>query len=332
MSNLQQRLTALRARGITMEALAPHTPFASSTLRNLLCGSNPETDAMRRGLLPVIERFERGEISAYSPPPGSITVDDMRTVRPARVHKQGKHYDIAITRKIAVALSYCYEQATLGCITADYGAGKSHAIDAWRRAHREVESAVIEFVEVTTGNRCAFIHELAEILGVRVASGGTVAANRVYRAIVDHLRAHPLLLIFDQCEGARVGVLQVVRQLWDATEGAGVGMCLFGAHRLNERLRVSRSQDLGALTSRLEPWDALPGVMRGEMEQILAHEGITDIDQAATDLLWAGVDGSTRLLMKAVRMIQVKHGGKPVRKNTVAAILGFLRGVRISND
>lgn len=328
MTGLQLRVIALRDRvaGFSLQALAAHTTLAGATLRNWMAGTNRESDTIRRELLPVLDRLERGEMVMSGPPPGAISVEDLDADRrPARVRRIGRDYDIEITRRIGKVLDYCYTEAALGVVTADYGSGKTHAVHAWRKAHPKAEAVVIEFSEFFAGNKCWFVHKLAGPLGVHLR-GGTTGSGRVFDAVVDRLNDQPALLIFDQCEAIRLPVAQVIRQVWDATRDEGTGVVLLGAHKLYEMLRASRAQDLGALTSRVCPWAILHGCTRGEMEQILRLEGVTDIDDAATELLWRMVNGSMRLLMHAVAMIQTKHKGKAIRENVVIEIAGFLCG------
>lgn len=328
--SLRDRLIALQ--DVSSELLAAHSGLAPSTVRNLKCGANTETDEMRRRLGPVLAGFERGEIPRVAAPEGALTVADVapRALRAPRVRKVGRDYETELSRRVGTVLDYCAEEAAIGLVAADYGHGKSHAVDAWRRKNSATDVCSLEFVAYNCANKSAFIHELAEVLGVEVRRGGTVAGGRVFRAVVDHLRDEPKLLIFDQAELVRVSVAQVIRQIWDATRDAGTGVALVGALRLVEKLRASRAEDMGALTSRICPWAILPGVGRGEIEQILRAEGIADVDAAAVELLARTVRGSMRVLMHAVRMIHAKHAGKPVREKTIAQIAGHLCGLRIN--
>lgn len=326
-TDLRKRVEALKERipGFNWEALRAHTSLGSSNIRNWWVGVNQETDAFRRELEPVVRRLERGEITLATVP--GIALDDVVDVpEPRRVKKQGRHYDITVTRRIHAVLDYCWTESALGVVTVEYGGGKTHAVRSWRAAHPKVNAVVLEFREFLTGNKCWFIQKLADVLDVRAGRGGTTGGGRLFDAVVDHLREKPTLLIFDQCEAIRVPVAQVIRQLWDATRDDGTGIVLLGAHRLYERLRASRAQDLGALTSRVCPWAVLAGVTRGEMEQILKHEGISNVAPKAMEMLWLMVNGSMRMLMHMVDLIQAKHKSGAVTEVVVAEMAAFLCG------
>jgi DNA transposition AAA+ family ATPase len=86
--------------------------------------------------------------------------------------------------------------------------------------------------------------------------------GRNMRAVCAALEESPRLIVFDQCETVKPRVMQVIRQIWDRTRHAGVGMALIAAPVLMERLTAARMRDLEALRSRVGAWAKLLGVSR----------------------------------------------------------------------
>lgn len=231
-------------------------------------------------------------------------------------------FPLTITAKIGKIIGFVYQQKSMGLLCADFGSGKTRAVEAWKLAHPKVEVCALEFEPFRTANRTAFISWFAENLGVH-CPGRT--GPHLFDAVVAHLRANPTLLIFDQCEAVGDSVLQVIRAIHDRTWRAGVGVLLLAQLVLWERLANSRGREVGALTSRLRPVVLLSGVMRAEMEEILRREKIA-IDQKAAEALWLGVQGSTRSLVNVIGMLQATRRGKPVTEDVVRNVLGYLHG------
>jgi len=337
--NLRSRIELLQKRpGFNLANLASHTNLAHSTLRNLMTatGGQRETPNVVRELTPVLDRLERGEIFLIGPAGNNAIAIQQEEPRPARVKKIGKHYSTDLYREVLSTLDYCWDNASLGCFAAPSQTGKSHGVRAWKQAHPKTDVTVIEFQEFSIGNKCDFMQRLGNaLLGPNSPRGGTISAGKTFDAVVDHLRAEPGLLIFDQCEAVRVSVFQVIRQLWDAVESAGTGMCLFGTPLLWSKLQRSKAQALETLTRRICPWRVRGGISLGEMEQIVAHEGITDIDQPAMKKLWELIDGPyqggcTGLLMHAVQLLKAKaEKGKTIGESTITKMAAFLAGIRI---
>jgi DNA transposition AAA+ family ATPase len=332
MSDLRERWTAfLRSRpDLSAGDLAAHTTLGPSTVRNFLAGSQPETERIASELTLLFQRIEAGEVltpGASSSQPLTITEEHPERVR--RVARRREFYEIETVRRVAQVLDYCHEQAAIGVITGDFGVGKTEAVSSWRQgAGRRVESLIIEFNEFTRGHKIAFLQELAEALGLPSVCGSQTA-GRVFRLVCEHLALHPCLLIFDQCDTVRTPVFQVIRQIWDHTRHAGVGIVLLSAPVLLNRLRSSGLQDLGALTSRIGVWAPLAGVSRAEMAAIVKQEGITDVDEDAFDLWYRATEGSMRRLMAAIDLVKTKHQGKRITPKTIAGVAGHLWGMPV---
>jgi DNA transposition AAA+ family ATPase len=312
---------------LSIADIAQHTSLGYSTVKNFLAGSQPETERIAKELERALELAKAGDI--LRPSDGVITISEEHAKRARPVTKRGQFYETETVRKIAIVLEHCAEHAAIGVITGDYGAGKTEAIHAWRRgAGRGVESVVYEFDEFTCSNKIAFVCSLAEMLGVPTARG-TQNGGRVFRALCEHLRRNPCLLIFDQCEMVRVRVFQVIRQIWDHTREEGVGVVLAAAPALMLRLKMSGSQDLGALVSRVGIWAPMTGISKDEMAKIVKKEGITEVEESAFDLWWRAVGGSMRRLMAALELIQSKHAGKAITEKTVIGVAGHLWGMNV---
>jgi hypothetical protein len=149
----------------------------------------------------------------------------------------------------------------------------------------------------------------------------------VFRDLCEYLRENPCLLIYDQCETLRPRVVQVIRQIWDRTHDAGVGVVMLAAPILLARLMSGKLSDLGALTSRVAIFAPLSGLTRSEMAAILKQEGLTDVDEAAFDLWFKATAGSMRRLMRSVDLLKAKHQGKRIAEKTIAGVGGMLWGM-----
>jgi len=201
---------------------------------------------------------------------------------------------------------------------------------AWRRkGGRDVETLVYEFDEFSAHNKVDFVGCLATEFGLE-HTGGSAGGARTFRLVCRYLNENPCLLIFDQCETLRPNVFQVIRQIWDRTHEAGVGVVLLAAPILLQRMNGSKLADLGALTSRVGVWAPLTGVSKQEMAAIVKQEGITDVEEAAFDLWWKATGGSMRRLMRAIDLLKAKHSGKRITERTVTGIAGHLWGVEVA--
>lgn len=302
-------------------ALNGHSRFADTTLRNWLYGNQPETPEIAAEVRAALARVRSG--LAVIPHDG-VSIDAIRAPRKAKVQRSGETYVIDFLRDILAVLDYCWEHSTLGCVIAAFGTGKTYAVEYWRARHRDVPCAVIELHEFITKNRTEMVRAIAEALNLAPAGTG----SKIFDQVVEELRRSPRLLIIDQAEGIRVPVAQLLRQIHDRTRDDGTGMVILGANPLFTRLQNSRNQELGALTSRIEPWAVMRGVTAEEVAGIVKKEGIADIDAAAMHELVQKVNGSMRLLSSYLRLLKSEHAGRPVRKGTIEGFAKRLCGIR----
>jgi DNA transposition AAA+ family ATPase len=313
---------------LTMTDLTAHTSLSESTGRAFVSGKIPGGRQVVSEYSQVLERVKAGEI--LQPGGGCtaavLTEDAGKRVR--RVLKREKFYETQTVRHIAEVLDYCVENSAIGVVTADYGVGKTEAVAAWRRVHASTESMIFEFDEFSCGNKVGFIQSVARQLGLTYAPGSWNGGT-IFTDVCAKLRETPCLLIFDQCEQVRVKVFQIIRQLWDRTHAAGVGVVILSAPILLTRMNQSRVSDLGALTSRVGIWAPLTGMSKAEMAEIVKLEGITEVDESAFDLWAKATAGSMRRLMRAIDLLKSKHAGKRVTEKTIAGVAGCLWGMTI---
>ena len=332
MSDIRERVKRfLKCRpDLSVADLTTYTELAPTTGRAFVhTGQVAETPRIRENFERVLRQAERGEILA---PGGAAKVIPMaeQPERVRRVAKRRDFYQTATAEQVGEVLDYCAEQAAIGVITGDFGVGKTEAVSAWRRgAGRKVETLYLEFDSFTAANKLDFIAWLAEALGVPTTAAPQLA-GRMFRGVVEKLRQAPCLLIFDQCEMVRVRVFQIIRQIWDRTHEEGVGVVMLAAPILLSRMKVSRTQDLGALTSRVGVWAPLAGVTRPEMVAIVKQEGVKDVAEDAFELWWEATGGSMRRLMAALDLIRAKHAGRRVTEKTIAGVAGHLWGMKVA--
>ncbi|MEN6601641.1 MAG: AAA family ATPase [Bryobacteraceae bacterium] len=329
-NDLRERVKAfLRSRqDLTTADLAAHTELGSSTVKNFINGLGANTERVRGEIERVLLLAEQGEI--LQPGGGqALTVCEQQMERVRRVSKKHGFYVTQTVRRIAEVLDYCAQEAAIGVVTGEYGAGKTEAVSAWRRgAGRGVEALIYEFDEFTACNKVSFIQGLAAALGLEHRCG-TTSASRVFQAVIERLRTNPCLLIFDQCELTRPRICQLIRQIWDRTRQAGVGVVLLAAQVLMGRLKSM--PDLGALESRIGIWAPLRGVLKDEMVAIVRQEGIADVDDDAFDTWWLATRGSMRRLMATIDLLRARHQGKRVTVKTIEGVAGHLWGMRIDS-
>ena len=301
---------------------------------------NTAAYAMMKGGIEVFTEFQRvlalakaGDILQPGQRNGAIVLSDAHSEKVRRVSRRNNFYSTRTVQKVAEVLEFCVENSAIGVITADFGAGKTEAIHAWRRSPqgRKVNSLIYEFDDFTSGNKIDFIQGLARMLGVNVIPGSQRGAP-VFRDICAALRETPCLLIFDQCEVVRTRIFQIIRQIWDRSNEAGGGIVLLSAPVLLTRMNHSRMTDLGALTSRVGVWAPLSGVNREEMAAIVKQEGITDMAEGAFDLWWKATGGSMRRLMRALDLLKSKHAGKRITEKTVAGVASHLWGMTLQSE
>lgn len=319
-----------RRPDLTPLDLVHYTTLSDCAGRNFVSGHLPGGRQVIGEFRRVLALAKAGDI--LTPGGGNGVV--VRAETPERVRRVARRktsYQTEFVRRVAEVLDFATEHATIGVITADFGAGKSHALQEYRRTHGHQELLVFEFDEFSSSNKVHFVQQLAEMLGLESAAGQQYG-GRVFRRVCETLRERPCLIVFDQCEVVRAAVLQVVRQIWDRTNDAGVGMVLLAAPVLLARMTVSRTADLGALTSRVGVWAPLAGVSRAEMAAIVKQEGVSDVAEDAFELWSRAVGGSMRRLMRSLDLLKAKHAGKRVTRATVVGMAGHLWGLSMPGE
>jgi DNA transposition AAA+ family ATPase len=330
-SEVRERgLALLQSRpDLSTADIAAHTALGTSTVTKFFSGWQPGTERIVREVERVLNLAEQGEI--LQPGGGrALMVMEQREPKRRVTSKRG-FYQTETVRRVAEVIEYCREEAAIGVVTADYGVGKTEAVSAWRRGPgRTADVVVFEFDEFTASNKVSFISSLAEAMGLSDSRCGLADGARVFRTVVEELRAHPHVLIFDQCELCRPRVCQVIRQLWDHARDAGVGIVLLGAPVMLQRLKTMR--DLGALESRVGVYAPLAGVSKPEMAAIVKAEGITDVEDEAFNLWWRATGGSMRRLMATLDLLKGKHAGKRITERTIGGLAGHLWGLKVAVD
>jgi len=309
--------------------LAQFSTIADTTVRSFVNGTKVRgrevVDEVRR----VVAQAKAGDILLPGGTPSvALTEDHSQKVR--RVPHQGTFYSTQTARKIAEVLDYCAEHCTIGVVTANFGAGKTEAVREWRRRHgATVPCTVLEFDEFTACDKVECVREMCRQFGLPIILGSQ-SGGRMFRALVEHLNADPCLLIFDQCETLRPRVCQTIRQLWDRTHEAGVGVVMLAAPILLARLINGKMVDLGALESRVGIWAPLTGITRHEFASIVKQEGFTEVGESAFDLWYTAANGSMRRLMRSLDLLKAKHSGKPISEKTIEGVAGHLWGMTLA--
>jgi len=314
---------------LTMLDLTQQTTLCDSAGRNFLNGHLAGGFEVVGQLRRVLDLAKRGEILTPSGNNGTVLFAETESRQPPRATKARRFFETETVRKIAEVLDYTAKQATIAMVTGSFGAGKTEAVQAWRRGKgKNTPNLLLELDDFLLASKVDFIRQVANVLDLEVPRGCQAGAQ-VFRAVVEKLWEAPCLVILDQVEAARARVLQIVRQLHDRTHEAGVGIVLLGAPILVTRMTESRMTDLGALTSRIGIWVSVNGVSRAEMAAILKHEGIHDIEEPAFEMFWRLVGGSMRRLVHAIELLHARHAGKRVDKNTVASMATYLWGTQV---
>jgi DNA transposition AAA+ family ATPase len=276
----------------------------------------------------VLALAEAGEIFPVGAEP--VRINDVHPEKIRRVRRARDFYMIETVRNAAVALNYAAEQAAIVVITGEYGIGKSMALQHWRENDgRKYDTVVFEFDEFASSSVTDCVECLADLLGVQYTRG-MCNGGKTMRLICEALIEEPRVIVFDQCETVRPRIMQVIRQIWDRTRHAGVGIALLAAPVLMERLTGSRMRDLEALRSRVGAWARLRGVSRAELSDIVKQEGIAGVDQAVLDLWYDATRGSMRRLMASIDMIRAAHSGRAVTPKTIAGVAENLWGMAMS--
>ena len=316
-----RRLLAARP-DLRAEDLAQHTPLAGSTARAWLSGRIPGGREVVGQMLRVADLVESGEILVPGGRHEAVMLSDDNQTRITRVARQGTFYETATVRRVAEVCSYCVEHAAIGLVTGTFGVGKSEAARAWRRKTAgKIDSLVFEFSEFSGASKVGFVGGLGRIFGTEKSTGDQNGCA-IFDDLCERLRERPTLLIFDQGECARSRIHQIIRQLHDRTNDAGVGVVILAAPILLARL--NKMPDLGALASRIGIFAPLSGLTKPEMAAIVKQEGVVDIDDAAFDLWWKQTGGSMRRLMRAIALVKAKHAGKRITERTMAGVASHL--------
>jgi DNA transposition AAA+ family ATPase len=310
--------------------LAQYTTLAECTVRMFLRGAIPGGREVVAEVERVIGQIKAGEILQPGGAQQAIVFLESGRRRQQRVMRRDTFYETETSRRIFDVLDYAAEHCAIGVVTADFGVGKTEAVREWRRRTAgKVESTMFEFDEFSSCNKVDFIRALGRMFGIECALG-SFNGGLVFRELCDRLRQQPGALIFDQCETIRPRICQIIRQIWDRTADAGVGVVLLAAPILLARLSNGKMADLGALSSRVGVWAPLAGISKDEMAAIVKQEGITDLEPAAFDLWWQATGGSMRRLLRAIDLLKAKHSGKRITEKTVESVAGFLWGMNIA--
>jgi DNA transposition AAA+ family ATPase len=313
---------------ITAAHIAQYTTLSDGTVRAWIAGGFPGGHQVVDGILAAVRKAKAGEILT----PGgheSVTLLVDEENHPQRVARVGKFYETQTARRIGEVLDYCAEHCAIGVVTADFGVGKTEAVREWRRRRgAAVECAALEFSEFSSTDKVQFVRELCRMFGLPVVQGSQ-GGGRMFDALCEHLKEHPCLLVFDQCETLRPRVCQVIRQIWDRTNEAGVGVVMLAAPILLARLVGGKMADLGALSSRVGIWAPLGGITKPEMAAIVKQEGFEDVEEAAFDLWFKAAAGSMRRLMRSLDLLKAKHQGKPIGEKTITGVGGMLWGMNL---
>ena len=329
MEDLRKQVLDLLERRPDIEphVLGSYTKLAPPTFRHVLSGAQTPGTEVNRELARVLRLVESGEILQAGQE--AVTISERAAGERPRMRRARDFYVTDTVQRVGQVLTYCSEQAAIGVVSGDYGVGKTEALRYWRgKAGRALNHCVFEFDEFSARNVCDFINQVAELLGVPSAPSHSFG-GKTFREVCAALCDQPMLLIFDQCETVQPRIFQVIRQCWDRTRHAGVGVVLLGSPLLVERMRGTRMKDVGALTSRVGIWAALRGVQREEAADIVRKEGVSQIDDPAFNLLWQVTGGSMRRLMAVTDLLSSKHSGKPVTEKTLEGVAGMLWGLSI---
>ncbi len=317
---------------LTAAHVAAHTSLSRSGAESYLSRSEPDRtigEKTHDEFLRLRNLIETGEVLRPNTAALSVEADRELETPALPERRQRDYYKTSASKRIAQVLGYCWEQAAIGVVSADYGVGKTTAVQHWRAGKGlRIPNCYFEFDEFSRSSIADFITRLAETVGI---DDYYVHRNSdAMRCIVRHLSAHPMLLIFDQCETVVPRVLSLIRQIWDGSRHSGTGMVLLASPLLANRLHSPRlKEEIGALTSRVGVWAAIEGVGRAEAAGIIRMEGITDIDDAAIDLLLRMSRGSMRRLMAVTDMLVARHAGKRVTSRVIEGVAENLWGMQV---
>jgi hypothetical protein len=311
--------------------IAQYTTLAESTVRLFLRGTIPGGHEVVAEIERVIAQVRSGDILQPGGSQQARVFLETGQRRARRIMRRDMFYETETACRIFDVLDYAAAHCAIGVVSSDFGTGKTEAVKEWRRRTAgKIESIVFEFDEFSCRSVVDFVRALSEKLGIDCAPG-FLNGGTIFRGLCDRLRQQPILIILDQCEMVRQRICSCIRQIWDRTADAGVGVVMLAAPILLARLSNGKMTDLGALSSRIGVWAPLAGLSKDEFMAIVKQEGITDVDPEALDLWWRASGGSIRRVLRAIDLLKAKHAGKRITEKTVESVAGFLWGMQVAS-
>lgn len=322
---LEKVKEAMAALGWNAADVACYVPFAHKTVQHYLAERKTLSDAAREALKKFLSQAERGDFRRETK-----VVSIAAASRPKRrlARREQREYKTELMRRVHSTIDFAVERAALALITADFGAGKTKAAQAWRSDHRDIDAVYYEFNDVSASRRYDFLSEIASALGLP-DDVNSYNALRTFNAIVAKLREEPVVLICDQVEMVKPRVLQVLRQIWDRARDEGFTVVMLAATPFWDRLQRARTNDMGALVSRIYPKAHLSGFTVQEMAAIVAAEGVGPVDEKALALWFQASRQSMRYLLEGCEILASRHAGKRVNERTVTDLCGDLLGLAL---
>src|ERR1039458_4984169 len=164
--------------------LAAYTTLADHTVRSFVNGNIPGGNEVVSELRRVLDLAKAGAILQPGVRNGAAVIAGAGAAPVRRARKApGKFYQTETVQRVAQVLDFCAENAAIGVITADFGCGKTEAVNAWRKANAgEADSLVFEFDQFSSRNIIDFICLLGASFGVDRA-GGSANGGTLFRKI-----------------------------------------------------------------------------------------------------------------------------------------------------
>ena len=240
--------TLMAAQGLGDDSAAALVGMSSRTLAAFLVGKGTP----QRQTITDLERLA-----------GELRLRDVgANLKPAKLQRQNGLYRTRLLTDVLRYIDYAWKhrESQIYALTSIWGAGKTEAAHYW---HRHVNKGADWYWEVSPGATKA---ELVSRIHASLKLEPCQTAWRRQDAIIDHLRKHPQILIFDQAEEMTIGALNTLQYIWDQTR---VAVVLLAAPRLEARLRGGRSaQNLQRLRTRIFR-AVLPAVSPAEVAGIV---------------------------------------------------------------
>jgi type II secretory pathway predicted ATPase ExeA len=324
---LEKVKETMAALGWTAADVACYVPFAQKTVQHYLAARKTLSEPAREAFKLFLAQAGRGDFQRET----KVVSIAAAASRPKRrlARREQREYKTELMRRVHSTIDFAVERAALALITADFGAGKTKAAQAWRSDHRDIDAVYYEFNDVSASRRYDFLSEIASALGLP-DDVNSYNALRTFNAIVAKLREEPVVLICDQVETVKPRVLQVLRQIWDRARDEGFTVVLLAATPFWDRLQRARSNDLGALVSRIYPKAHLSGFSIEEMASIVQAEGVGPVDDKALALWFQAARQSMRYLFEGCEILASRHAGKRVTEGTVTELCGELLGLPVA--